>query len=458
VYKVVLTRYDLGLLAPAAPVEAGVDIDVPGVSLLAAPAGVSTDADVESGLGRGELLGEETAVGSVSDARLLKVGGLELGASTLVHAEHGKEHAEEARLLVDSVLGLSVGSAERGVERTGESLLAHAVARLVNELAATVGGLAAVRRRRRRVCALVVTVGASDDNLVAIAVLTTVGSSVLGDVLSPDAALVVDKSLRIVARALLGVPGRVALNVDVEASAGLGVVAELGAGVDVVAAEELVGKVTGASGGTLEVHERLLVASRSLSILGLVLVVLVGNERLGSVGDLGVVSDLGLRSAGVERVDEAAVSANLDVGGASRVSGESPGVGPVDGSAAGRGGGVASVGCGRSGGDWASRSWGNSWSRRLRGCLLEAPWPKGALFEAPLDCLCRGNTSGGSSSHGLSSSLLVGSDRAGTNTDGRALSKDGGSSIQCLRVEGLRGRRGSDKSDSSENDGVTHSE
>jgi hypothetical protein len=458
VYKVVLIRYDLGLLAPAAPVEAGVDIDVPGVSLLAAPAGVSTDADVESGLGRGELLGEETAVGSVSDARLLKVGGLELGASTLVHAEHGKEHAEEARLLVDSVLGLSVGSAERGVERTGESLLAHAVARLVNELAATVGGLAAVRRRRRRVCALVVTVGASDDNLVAIAVLTTVGSSVLGDVLSPDAALVVDKSLRIVARALLGVPGRVALNVDVEASAGLGVVAELGAGVDVVAAEELVGKVTGASGGTLEVHERLLVAGRGLSVLGLVLVILVGQERLGGVGDLGVASDLGLRSAGVERVDEAAVSANLDGGGAGRVRSESPGVSPVDGSAAGRGGGVASAGRGRSGGNRASRSRGDSGSRRLRGCLLEAPWPKGALLETPLGCLCRGNPGGGSSSLGLSSSLLVGSDRAGTNTDRRALGKDGGGSVQCLRVEGLGGRRGSDKSDSSKNDGVTHSE
>jgi hypothetical protein len=458
VYEVVLIRYDLGLPAPAAPVEAGVDIDVPGVSLLAAPAGVSTDADVESGLGRGELLGEETAVGSVSDARLLKVGGLELGASTLVHAEHGKEHAEEARLLVDSVLGLSVGSAERGVERTGESLLAHAVARLVNELAATVGGLAAVRRRRRRVCALVVTVGASDDNLVAIAVLTTVGSSVLGDVLSPDAALVVDKSLRIVARALLGVPGRVALNVDVEASAGLGVVAELGAGVDVVAAEELVGKVTGASGGTLEVHERLLVAGRGLSVLGLVLVILVGQERLGGVGDLGVASDLGLRSAGVERVDEAAVGANLDGGCAGRVRGESIGVGPVDGSAAGRGSGVASAGRGRSGGNRASRSWGNSGSRSLsRGCILEVP-PKGALLEAPLGCLSRGNTSGSSSSLSLSSSLLVSSDRAGTNTDGRALGKDGGGSVQCLRVEGLGGRRGSDKSDSSKNDRVTHSE
>lgn len=144
---------------PATPVEAGVDIDVPGEGLLAAPLGGTTDADVEVGLGGKELLGEETAVGTETLAVLLEVSSLELDAATLVHAEHGEPCANDAVLAVDLVLLLGVGSAERRIERTGESSLTHAVGLLVVELVAARLGLAARRRSRRVVGTLVVTIG-----------------------------------------------------------------------------------------------------------------------------------------------------------------------------------------------------------------------------------------------------------------------------------------------------------
>jgi hypothetical protein len=231
---------------PATPVEAGVDVDVPRVRLLAAPLGGTTDADIEVCLCRSKLLGEETAVGTETETSLLEVSSLELDASALVHAEKRENRADEAVLAVDIVLVLSVGGAEGGVERTGESLLAHAVRLLVVELLAARQGIRARRRGRRRVSLLVVTVRADHDNLEAILALTNVGSSVIGDVLTPDGALEAGNGVGVVARALAGVPLGVSLNEDVETGAGAGTVTVGRAGRDVVAGELLVSKVTAA--------------------------------------------------------------------------------------------------------------------------------------------------------------------------------------------------------------------
>ena len=147
----------LGLeVRPATPVEAGVDVNVPGERLLATPLGRTSDGDVEVGLGRGELLGEEAAVGTETLALLLEVSSLELNAATLVHAEHGEPHANDAVLAVDLVLLLGVGGAEGRIERTGESSLTHAEWLLVVELVAARLGLAAITwefaSRRRTLC------------------------------------------------------------------------------------------------------------------------------------------------------------------------------------------------------------------------------------------------------------------------------------------------------------------
>lgn len=158
---------------PATPVEAGVDIDVPGEGLLASPLGGTTDADVEVGLGGKELLGEETAVGTETLAVLLKVSSLELDAATLVHAEHGEPCANDAVLAVDLVLLLGVGGAERRIERTGESGLTHAVGLLVVELVAARLGLAARRRSRRVVGTLVVAVAADNHYLFDVSICLT---------------------------------------------------------------------------------------------------------------------------------------------------------------------------------------------------------------------------------------------------------------------------------------------
>jgi hypothetical protein len=98
---------DLHLVAalPAGtPVEVGAGINVPGIRLLAAPLG-ATAADVKGGLGWGELLGEEAAVGTETVTLLLEVGSLELNAATLGHAEQTQDSAEDTVLAVGSVLG-----------------------------------------------------------------------------------------------------------------------------------------------------------------------------------------------------------------------------------------------------------------------------------------------------------------------------------------------------------------
>jgi len=231
----------IALLVKAAPVEAGVDINVKGEGLLASP---STGVDLEIGLRGDKLLGEETAVGAETNTILLEVRSLELDATTLVHAEHGKEGADDATLAVDRVLLLGIGGAERRVERTGEGALTHAVWLLVVELVAARLGLAARRRSRRSVGLLVVSVGADNDYLEAVLVLAVVGSRRLGNILTPESALEAGNRVGLCARALARVPLGITLNEEVETSAGGGALALGSAGGSVVAGKLVVSKVT----------------------------------------------------------------------------------------------------------------------------------------------------------------------------------------------------------------------
>jgi hypothetical protein len=96
----------LYLLLPAGiPVEVGVDINVPGVRLLAAPLGATAHRDVEVSLGWAERLGEEAAVSTETMALFLKVRSLELNASTRRHTEPAQHCVEQTVLAVGSVLG-----------------------------------------------------------------------------------------------------------------------------------------------------------------------------------------------------------------------------------------------------------------------------------------------------------------------------------------------------------------
>jgi hypothetical protein len=474
----------LGLLPAESPVEAGVDIDVPSVGLLAAPCGGTTNRDVKSSLARSELLAEETAVGTETLARLLEVSSLELDAAALVQAEQGEESTNEAELAVDFVLLLGVSSAERRIIGTGESLLAHAVTVLVVELGATVLGLAAAGRSRRSVGLLVVTVGTGNDNLEAVTALSCVGSCFLGNLLSPERALVVDSGRRLFARALVRVPLRVTFNVDVEASASLGAVAELTAGSGVVAVEGRVRDVAVTGGSTLEVDERLLVGRRSAGTGGELSISCVVQKSSDGIIDRGNTLARRLRSAWVVGVDEAAVCADLNIGSASGVRGESVGVDPVNGSA-GRGNQTISSRrslcalcsgrsrCNGSGSSSRSRGGDRLGSRvcvvllglsRLCVVLLglgPRP-PEGASLElfvvdAPLGSLSGSSTCGGGSSSSLSGALDVSSLLSRANTDRRALG-EGSRSIKTVGVESLGSWVGSDEGSSPENDGVTHSE
>ena len=158
------------------------------------------------------------------------------------------------------------------------------------------------------------------------------------------------------AAALILVELGVTLDEYVEASACLGLVAVGSACLGVVRSEELVGEVSASLYGALEVGEGLSVTSRGFGVLRKVRVDSVALEGVDSVGDRGRSVGVGLSSARVERVDESAVSTDLDGGGAGRIGSESPGVGPAYWRAAIR----SSV----SGGRVESRRRGSDWSRR----------------------------------------------------------------------------------------------
>jgi hypothetical protein len=132
-------------LPAGTPVEAGVDINVVGEGLLATPLGRATnsDRDVKVRLSRGELLGEETAVGSETVALLLEVCRLELDTAASAETEHVHPRSKNSELLVGGVLCKRVCCAKRRIEGTREGLLAHAVGLLVVELVSAALGLRA---------------------------------------------------------------------------------------------------------------------------------------------------------------------------------------------------------------------------------------------------------------------------------------------------------------------------
>lgn len=409
---------------------------------------------------------------TVANAVLLEIGSLELDAASLITTEPRHEHAEPARSAVDLVLLLGVGSADRGIIRTGEGLLTNAVAGVVVDLVLAVLGLLAVRGRRRGrgvvaarvVTALVVTVGSSDNDLEVVAATASVSGGILCDLLSPDRALVVDGRGRLIARALRRVPCGITLDVDVEASAGLDGVAELGAACYIVAVKGLVRDVTTASGSTLEVDEGLGVASGSLGRDSELLVVRVVQETVNGIILGRCASTCGLRSTGVLGVDEAAVGANLDSSRASRDASEGIGVGPGD-RCAGGGDNNAGWGCGDD--SWGSgRRTGVGARLRLRlrlgsrvGVLLGPQPPesaslKGPLVEAPLGGSSGSRTCRGSGSDRLGRALDIGSLLSRANTDRRTVCKDSG--IKVGKVESLRSRASGDEGSSPEDDCVTH--
>lgn len=314
----------------SAPVEVGVDIEVKDEGLLAAPLVLRVDADVEVGLGGGELLGVETAVGTETDAVLLKVGSLELDAAALAEAEDGHPLSEPSLLPVDLVLLLGVGGAEGRIERSGDGGLADAIGLLVDQVVAARLGLAARRRRRGNVVLLVVSVGSDNDDLEASLVLAVVGGRLLGNILTPESALEAGDRVSLLARALFRVPLGVTLDEDVEASAGIGLVALLGAGKRIVAGEFEVSKVSAAGDGGAQVGERLVPARRSLGRGGHLVVNGVVLESIDGIGNSGRSVGVGLSSARVERVDESTVGADLDLSSTGWVSSEGPGVDPVD--------------------------------------------------------------------------------------------------------------------------------
>ena len=338
----------LGLLPAKAPVEAGVDINVPGERFLATPLGGAADRDIEVGLLRSELLGEETAVSTETLAGLLEVSSLELLTNSFVHPEHAQDLADDAELLVDLVLLLCVGGAEGRIEGTRERFLAHAVRLLVVKLLAAVLGLAAAGRRRRSVGLLVVSlstnsvtisctirilgctyVRANDDYLESGLVLSLVRGRLVLDVLSPDAALELGDG-RSLAGALIRVELGIPLNEDVEASAGLSRVTVGGARSRVVASQDLVCEISRALNRSVKVRESLLVSRGCLSRFSKILVDSVALESVDGIRRRWWTVGIRLSCTWVERVDEAAVRSNLNSSRASCVGRESPRVGPID--------------------------------------------------------------------------------------------------------------------------------
>lgn len=332
------------------------------------------------------------------------------------------------------------------------------------ELSTTVLGVVPAGRRRRGRSLLLVSVGADDDNLEFVAGLALVDSSVLVHARSEDAALVLGNRRRVLARALIRVPGRVTLDVDVETFAQLGVVAVLGAPGDVVAFEDLVSEVGVGVDGSVEVLEGLLVARGGLSVLSHLVVDRVRLERLGCIGDSRRAICGGLGSARVQRVDESAVGANFNGSRASRVAGESPGVGPAHRSARGRDN-VGWCGC-RDRSHGVRRRCRGRCARRLRRGRLRAKLgeeeAQGALLDLDI-ALGVGSSLGGASSSSLGCSdglsLVVGTSYLGwANADrGTASDSDGdGGNVGSVEVLGSGRRVGSDEGSSPDEGKGTH--
>lgn len=351
---------------------------------------VGSEADVN-------LAVVQVAVSSVWLAVLEKVVGVEVAALLA-----------EAGVLVGDVQGESVVVASVWVVWTWEEVLADAVLGGVLALVAAVLwwlGWVWLRSWRGGDVGAVVTVRAGDHDLELLAGLALVGGGGGIDAGAPQGALEGGHGWWVGAvtapdswcGAGVGrwVEGWVTLDEDVEGSAELVAVTEGSAGLDVVALEGAEAKVGLGAGGSVQVTEDLLVdgvANRWDSgrrLLGESVELRVREESIGSVwlGDWAVA--IWLRSAGVEWVDEAAVSAILRLGsarlvGSGGLGGRKSWVGGVTSLQSrvvwGVGGSRArrcrSGGHSRlRGGGWLARGRSGSWLRSwLRRGLLGAVW------------------------------------------------------------------------------------
>ena len=216
--------------------------------------------------------------------------------------------------------GVGVCSAERGVEGTWEELGSEPVRTTINSLVGAVGrsGVGGDGRRSGDVD-LAVSVGASDDNVKVLAPVTSVGGGSVVNVRSPQSALVVGDggwvrapvtpdsggSAVVLARVLRWIT----LDVDVERSAGRGVVTKRGASGGVVRGEGSKSEVGVGRSGGVEVVKGASIAegSQRTDSLGLerTIVVEVGHGLIR-----GTIS-VWLRRAWILRVDETTVGTSL---------------------------------------------------------------------------------------------------------------------------------------------------
>ena len=222
--------------------------------------------------------------------------------------------------------GVGVGSAERWVEWTREELGSEPVVATVNSLAGAVAWSSVTGLDSwSGVVGLVVSVGTGDDDVEVLSPATGVDSGGVVNVRSPKSTLVVGDGRWVWAPVtpdgsiggvvLAWVLRWVALNVDVEGSAGGSVVTLSSAGRRVVRLESPETQVRVGRSRSVHVVESASVAGRSDSTESHGLEWSVIHE--GVDGHVGWSVTIWLRSARVLRVDEATVSTSFRGGWAS---------------------------------------------------------------------------------------------------------------------------------------------
>jgi hypothetical protein len=269
--------------------------------------------------------------------------------------------------------------------------------------------------------------------------LSLTGSCLLLDDLSPQTALELRNGGRLAA-ALLGVPLGVTLDEDVEASAGRSVVAKGRASAGVIRGEDLVREVSATRNRAIEVGEGLSITRWGFGIGSEARVHRIVLESINGIWRSERAVSVGLSSTWVQRVDEAAVSADLDGSRASRSGSESPGVCPANWSASGR------SEIGRRGVD-GGRSDGR------QGCAFGD-----VGTSTPLCQLCSGSTSGSGSSSLLGVVLNIRSLLRQTRSNRRTLGDGDWDGIEGVGIKALRSWRSSNEGSSPEDEIRTHSE
>jgi hypothetical protein len=281
------------------------------------------------------------------------------------------------------------------------------------------------------------------------------GGGLLLDILSPDTALELSDGGGLAA-ALLWVELGVTLDEDVEASAGLSLVAVGRASRRVVGSEDLVAEVSTSLNGAVKVGESLRVSRGCLRVQCEVRVHLVALEGVDSVGS-GVRSvGVGLSSAWVERVDEAAVGTDFNGSWASRFGGEGISVGPAYRGAGRRSDvGRRRVESWRAGGGSLCR--GGSSSGLLLG-LKPKPASLDVGTSTPLCQLGSSSTRGGSGSGSHSAALDVSCLCSLSRANRGTLSERDWDGFERVDIESLGGRGSSDEGGGPKDKVRTHSE